>query len=481
MKRLIPLPKDRCKRFSSGEVLTFILAGCGFFTMIFLVPGIVLADSLITTIPMLGPPFAVTFNPDNNKLYVSLTNNNFLSVIDGGTNTVIGNINTPFPFGSTFSPVDHMIYVTNYWNGTITQVDPSTDTVVRTIRLDQNPTILTYPTFVEANTVNGMLYVGTGRGIVYVVNPFTSTIVTTIAVNFPVGGMAFNPVNRMLYVTLPQNNPNDSVAVIDTSTNSLVTNIPIEPAPFGVTVNPSNGMVYVASEHAAVTVITSANTVTATITPPTVGAEILHPHGITFNPDNGKIYVTGLTPSRAFVFAIDSTNSISGSPIQIGHVSHEIAYDSSNGNLYATNWGTGTVSVISTSPPSHQEPSSICPDMNIQHWDKIVFTITSPVLAKKANVSANTELDIKVPDNPKKVADLKQKILDFLRIPNENKSSLKIIDVDYAIICGKSPTTTASGTPVLVPSHNVTMGNVTTGKFNLTQLILGVVNNSKTK
>lgn len=427
--------------------------------MIFPMLGIALADSVIATIPMFHPPCCITYNPDNNKLYVSLTNNAFLSVIDGSTNTVVGNIPTPFPNGNAFSPVDHMIYVTNYWDGTVTKVDPLTDTVVGTIPLGNNQTFIG-PMFIAVNTFNGMLYVGTNTGTVYVVNPFTSTIVTTIPVNFPTGGMAFNPFNGMLYVTLPQNSPSDTVAVINTSTNALVTNIPIESAPFGVTVNPSNGMVYVASEHAAVTVITSSNTVAATITPPTVGSEVLHPHGITFNPDNGKVYVSGITGGiHDYVFAIDSTHSISGSPIQVGSVSHEIDYDSSNRNLYVTHWGSNSVSVISTSPTSPQ-PSLICPESNIQHWDKIEFSIVSPALAQSLNLTANTELDIKVLDDPHKVADLKQKVLNFLLVPNAPKSAIKIIDVEYGIICGTSLSSNQPSMIGTLPRQNASIGTI---------------------
>jgi hypothetical protein len=49
----------------------------------------------------------------------------------------------------------------------------------------------------------------------------------------------------------------------------------------------------------------------------------------------------------------------------------------------------------------------------VQHWDKIVFKINSTELAKRVNLTAGTELDIKVLDNPKEVADIKKKNLTF--------------------------------------------------------------------
>jgi hypothetical protein len=68
-------------------------------------------------------------------------------------------------------------------------------------------------------------------------------------------------------------------------------------------------------------------------------------------------------------------------------------------------------------------------------WDKIVFMINDPEVAKKANVTAKTELDIKVIDDPHKVADLKQKVLDFLNLPPSAKRAIQILHVNYAIIC----------------------------------------------
>jgi hypothetical protein len=84
-------------------------------------------------------------------------------------------------------------------------------------------------------------------------------------------------------------------------------------------------------------------------------------------------------------------------------------------------------------PPTNN--TAECPVKSVQHWDKIIFSIASPTLANKLNLSANTELDIKVRDDPRLVSDLKQKVLNFLNVPNENKSSIKILDVEYAIIC----------------------------------------------
>ena len=48
-----------------------------------------------------------------------------------------------------------------------------------------------------------------------------------------------------------------------------------------------------------------------------------------------------------------------------------------------------------------------------------------------------TEYDIKVLDDPHKVADIKQKVLDFLNVPNEPRDSIHILEVGYAMICAE--------------------------------------------
>lgn len=79
----------------------------------------------------------------------------------------------------------------------------------------------------------------------------------------------------------------------------------------------------------------------------------------------------------------------------------------------------------------------------ILHFDKIVFQISPEgklVAANPADQNAleklprGTPLDIKVPDNPKRVADLKGKVLTFLgAVPDaEGRAAINITNVLYA-------------------------------------------------
>ncbi len=78
-----------------------------------------------------------------------------------------------------------------------------------------------------------------------------------------------------------------------------------------------------------------------------------------------------------------------------------------------------------------------------QHWDKIVFTIKTTALANATGFPRNELLDIKVPDDPRGVANLKTKVLGFLDMgapgccPDNatNRRAISIDEVEYAIDC----------------------------------------------
>ncbi len=78
------------------------------------------------------------------------------------------------------------------------------------------------------------------------------------------------------------------------------------------------------------------------------------------------------------------------------------------------------------------------------HADKIIFTISGAMVAQQPQdqaalnaVPRDSELDIKVLDDPRTIADLKGKVLSFMRAVDSAvaRANLKIIDVDYAMVC----------------------------------------------
>lgn len=82
--------------------------------------------------------------------------------------------------------------------------------------------------------------------------------------------------------------------------------------------------------------------------------------------------------------------------------------------------------------------------INAAHADKIIFELAGALAAVNPadqnaldNVPRNSPLDIKVIDDPRTIADLKGKVLSFIgAIDNPaQRQGVKIIDVDYAMVC----------------------------------------------
>lgn len=93
-------------------------------------------------------------------------------------------------------------------------------------------------------------------------------------------------------------------------------------------------------------------------------------------------------------------------------------------------------------------PAATGPE-RIYHSDKIIFMLTDKLVAANPNdqpqfdaLRLNTEFDIKVQDNPIYIADIKGKVLTFLRAKadeEKNRLAIRIVSVEYAaVVCPRS-------------------------------------------
>lgn len=78
------------------------------------------------------------------------------------------------------------------------------------------------------------------------------------------------------------------------------------------------------------------------------------------------------------------------------------------------------------------------------HMDKVIFQIVADLTATVPadqpaldNVPKKTDLDIKILDDPRTVADLEGKVLTFLGAADtaNNREGILVKDVEYAVIC----------------------------------------------
>jgi YVTN family beta-propeller protein len=171
-------------------------------------------------------------------------------------------------------------------------------------------------------------------------------------------GIALSLDNGLIYVSnYGQFNTTGTVSVINGTTNAIVASIPVGKNPQALVYNPANGLIYTANALSnALSIINgTSNSLVGSII---VGAfPGKNPTGITLNPINNTIYVTNMGSNTVSV--INGTTNVVVNNITLATGEEEgeaggtgffspagIAYNSDNGNLYVTNRGSDTISVI---------------------------------------------------------------------------------------------------------------------------------------
>jgi YVTN family beta-propeller protein len=142
------------------------------------------------------------------------------------------------PKGVAVNPTTNRIYVTNYYSHNVSVINGGTNTVVATVPVGSGP----YG--VAVNPTTNRVYVANNWGNVSVIDGGTNTVVATVPVGSGPEGVAVNPATNRIYVA---NNWSDSVSVVDGGTNTVVATVPVGSGPEGVAVNPTTNRIYVAN------------------------------------------------------------------------------------------------------------------------------------------------------------------------------------------------------------------------------------------
>jgi gliding motility-associated-like protein len=194
-------------------------------------------NNIVANIPVGAGAGAIVLSPDGAEAYVLDQNAASISVISTSTNTVISTI----PVGGglnqmAISPDGLLIYATADYGDMVTVVSTVTDKVIKTITL---PSTLWGITFNPAGT---LVYVVGAANAVYVIDPSTGQLISTIQlqeVNGPIS-IAITPDGNLLYVTGDSSN---NVLVVDLKTQTVVYAITIgsQPVPTGNFISNGSG------------------------------------------------------------------------------------------------------------------------------------------------------------------------------------------------------------------------------------------------
>lgn len=435
---------------NSKVLFTMLALSIAFIFVMFLGPFTLIpvahADSVIATIPINKWPTDFAFNSANGNVYVSQASTSVMSVIDGSSHSVIKSTTYPinYLYGAAYNPINNNVYVTDDSSpGYVYVIDGTTYSLISAIPVGDSPNQIVY------HPLKNRMYVTNGNSqSVSVIDCSTNTVIKTITVGPQPTGIAYNSINQNIYVANSGQYANSkTVSVIDSSVNIEIKKILLNDYPWRIAFDSNNGYLYVTlTATNSIAVIDGAtDTVKKTLPMPIFPAYPGSPYpnspgapwSVAFNPFNNFVYVTYL--NSEYVTGIDDTTDTVTKTIKVGSGPYAVGYNTNNHNMYVANLGSDTVSVIGTNKTTTTTSQAICPEENVNHWDKIIFMIKSPELARKAGFAPNTELDIKVLDDPKKVADIKQKVLNFLGLRNAPRNTIQILDVDYSIICAATP------------------------------------------
>ena len=180
------------------------------------------AQKMVSFLPM-SQPYAVADNATTDKIYVSNSTANTVTVVDGASNTIV----TAIPVGKEptdigVNAVTNMLYVGNVDDPSVMVIDGSSNKVIATL-----PNIVGYAFAV--NSVSNLVYFveeALAETNIDVLDGATNQIIHRIPVLAGsaccVQGLAFNASTNLLYAAISDvSNASYSVTVISTATNKV--------------------------------------------------------------------------------------------------------------------------------------------------------------------------------------------------------------------------------------------------------------------
>jgi len=140
----------------------------------------------------------VAVNSLTNRIYVTNSDDDNVSVIDGVTDSVIDVIMVgDHPYGVDVNTETNMVYVTNWWENFVSVIDGSTNSVIDTVWVKDNwfEGICVNPEINHIYATNRM------DDYVSVIDGETNLVIATIGVGYRPVDIATNSQNNMIYVS----------------------------------------------------------------------------------------------------------------------------------------------------------------------------------------------------------------------------------------------------------------------------------------
>ena len=237
------------------------------------------SDSVISTVDVDARPYVLAVDEATNKIYVSNTFSDVLTIIDGASNKT-----TKMKIGSkdamVVSPKMNRLYLLGY-------EDPNINALAGTSEAPTKVHIGTHLWGMELNEASQTLYVTRiGVASVTAVDERTGNVST-----IPTGAMpcavAVNPSKNIAYVA---NYGDDSVTIIDGAKRAAIATVPVGKHPQAIAVDARANLIYTANTHGNSASVIDGSTykVIATLNAGT------NPYAVAVDAESGKVFVANM-------------------------------------------------------------------------------------------------------------------------------------------------------------------------------------------
>jgi serine/threonine-protein kinase len=267
------------------------------------------------------------------RVYVANRNDGSISVVDGGSRTVMATVVVGAgPLGLAVAPDGSRVFVADRAGNRLQVLDTRRQQVVASVSTGSGPYgVAVHPLISQVYVTNRF------SGSVAVVDASRNAVTASVPVGRSPAGAAVSPDGRRVYVA---NFENDSVSVIDTDSHLEVATVRVGSGPESVAITPDGTRVYVANFRSDSLSVVDAvhNRLVGTIP---VGAG---PYGLAISPDGARLYVTDFDADAVSVIATASQAVIASVPVR--HWPRGITAAPDGSGVYVANRGGDCVQVI---------------------------------------------------------------------------------------------------------------------------------------
>ncbi len=299
------------------------------------------------------------------RIYVTNSAGDSIDVIDPVSNKVVQKVKGIVgAHGINFSPDGTRVYVSDEENSTLDVLDRKTGKLIKKVPLSDHPNNIS----VTRNGDRIVVAIARGKGGLDIVDAATLTVKKTISTN---GGRLHN-----VYVTpdgkyvVGGSIPSKKLYVFDLATEELAWDLQMDLGirPIAIEANPDGStkrlFVQMSNLNGFAVVDFAGRKEVARVSLPGVPKEFDHggyrsnepSHGIGIAPDNKTLWVTSIPNNAVYVYSLDDlkqigkvdlpSEKVAGHDAPISAVANWVTFTPDGKELYVSNAGLGSVSVI---------------------------------------------------------------------------------------------------------------------------------------